>query len=99
LSDFNLSQVDNAEGLKNTIGNWFRQNAKRRGVTNSEQSLKDLIDSDADDFSIRQQLVELQNTDNLFLDFLYTKSTGSSGEQILAGTLEKALSKNNSPSY
>jgi hypothetical protein len=95
LSDFNLSQVENAEGLKNTIGNWFRQNAKRRGVTNSEQSLKDLIDSDADDFSIRQQLVELQNTDNLFLDFLYTKSTGSSGEQILAGTLEKALSKNN----
>jgi len=95
LSNFDISQLENVEELKVTIGNWFRQNAKRRGVTKSEQSLKDMIDSDTDDFSIRQQLAETQLNDNLFLDYLYSKATGSTGEQLLAGTFEKALSKNN----
>ena len=95
LSNFDLSRVENADKLKVTIGAWFRQNARRRGVTNYEQSLKEMIDSNADDFAIRQQLAETQSNDNLFLDYLYSKVTGSTGEQVLAGTFEKALSGNN----
>ena len=78
------------EELMVTVGNYFRQNSARLGVNTNRQIIDKLINENADSFSINEELSKLQTIDNMFVDKLYTQTTGTTGEQVMLGSFSKS---------
>jgi hypothetical protein len=78
------------EELMVTVGNYFRQNSARLGVNTTRQIVDRLINENADSFSINEELLKLQTLDNMFIDKLYTQTTGTTGEQVMLGSFSKS---------
>jgi len=73
-----------------TVGNYFRQNSLRFSINTNADIINQLQEANADSFSINSELKKLQTLDNLFIDKLYTNSTGTTGEQVMLGSLTKS---------
>jgi len=77
------------QSLVTTVGNYFRQNANRFGVTANKDIVQRLIDEDADEYAINEELLKLQLLDNNFIDNLYTQIVGTNGEKVMLNAFSK----------
>lgn len=73
-----------------TVGNYFRQNSLRFTINTNADIINQLQEANADSFAINSELNKLQTLDNLFIDKLYTNTTGTTGEQVMLGSLTKS---------
>lgn len=78
------------EKLLVTVGNYFRQNSLRFTINTNANIIDQLQEANADSFAINSELKKLQTLDNLFIDKLYTNTTGTTGEQVMLGSLTKS---------